>query len=289
MCTGLRFSDSNGDMYFGRNLDWTTDYGQRVILTPRNFEYQSAFLGKMSPRCGALIGMGIVVDGVPLYFDCANENGLAVAGLNFPGLAKFEDSAVEGKTNVAQYEFPLWVCLNFSTVDEVKEALNNTAIVAKPINDKFPASELHYLIGDKNHSIVVEYTEKGMQVFEDEVDVLTNAPGFLEQLENLTDDVAKIPGGWTPPERFVRVAYLNKKYPTKSSEDENVLRLFHILSGVSMIEGAVPKQNGFEKTLYTGGYSVVSGTYYYNTYDDPTVVHVSMDDYDLDGAELIEA
>ena len=31
MCTGVRFSDNEGNMYFGRNLDWTEGYGQKVV------------------------------------------------------------------------------------------------------------------------------------------------------------------------------------------------------------------------------------------------------------------
>ena len=34
MCTGIRFTDTAGNMYFGRNLDWTCGYGERVVVTP---------------------------------------------------------------------------------------------------------------------------------------------------------------------------------------------------------------------------------------------------------------
>lgn len=316
MCTAVRFDDDENNMYFGRNLDWTEGYGQRVVITPNGYKYNSAFLGEMTPKNGAIIGMAIIEENVPLYFDCANEAGLAIAGLNFPGYASYEKDAVEDKTNVAAYEFPLWVCLNFSSVDEVEEALKNTAIVAKPINEKFPVSELHYIIGDKNRSIVVEYTENGMEIFKNDVDILTNQPGYAWHQENLRNYMnlepkklhevkwgkAKmvpfgsgsmmrgLPGDYYSPSRFVRVAYLNTHYPVKESEDENVIRLFHTLTGVAMIDGAAAMdETSFEKTIFTGGYSTASKTYYYNTYDNPAIMHVSMDDYDLDGAEPIEA
>lgn len=315
MCTGVRFSDNEKNMYFGRNLDWSSDYGEKVVITPREYKYKSAFLGEMTPKAGAIIGMAIVEDNVPLYFDCANEESLAVAGLNFPGYAKYEKDAVDGKTNVAAYEFPLFLCLNFSSVDEVEEALKNTAIVAKPINEKFPVSELHYIIGDKDRSIVVEYTDKGMEIFHNDVDILTNQPGYAWHQENLRnymnlesrepreikwgDATMKafgsgsmmrgLPGDYYSPSRFIRVAYLNTHYPTKDNEDENVIRLFHTLAGVAMIDGAAAMADGnFEKTIYTGGYSTASKTYYYNTYENPAIVHVTLDDYELDNSELIE-
>ena len=88
MCTGVRFADAAGNLYFGRNLDWCESYGEGVVITPRGASIPTQFLGSLSPE-HACVGMGIVVGGVPCYFDCANEAGLAIAGLNFPGYATF--------------------------------------------------------------------------------------------------------------------------------------------------------------------------------------------------------
>lgn len=313
MCTGVRFSDDKGNMYFGRNLDWSTGYGQKVVLTPRGYTYDSAFLGTITPKNGAIIGMAIIEENKPLYFDCANEEGLAIAGLNFPGYAQYEPDAVEGKTNVAAYEFPLWVVMNFDSVEAVKKALKDTAIVAKPVNEQFPVSELHFIIGDAKESIVVEYTAKGMEIFENKVDILTNQPGYGWHQENLRNYMnlfpqmprevkwAKekltafgsgslmrgIPGDYYSPSRFVRVAYLNTHYPVKTGEADNVSRLFHTLTGVAMIDGAAEMADGnCEKTVYTGGYSSASKTYYYSTYEDPAIVAVAMSDFDVDSSDL---
>lgn len=313
MCTGVRFSDTSGNMYFGRNLDWSTGYGQKVVVTPRGYKYKSAFLGEMA-NSPALIGMGIVAENTPLYFDCANEHGLAVAGLNFPGYAAYAASAIDGKTNVAAYEFPLWVALNFTSVDEVEKALADVVIVAKPINEQYPVSELHWIIGDAKRSIVVEYTAAGMEVFKNDVDVLTNQPGYAWHKENMRNYMnlfpqmpkeikwreAKftafgsgslmrgLPGDYYSPSRFVRVAYLNTHYPVQADEASNVSRLFHTLTGVAMIDGAAAMADGqFEKTVYTGGYSTATQTYYYNTYEDPTIKSVALKDYDLDSTEVI--
>lgn len=315
MCTGVRFSDDNGNMYFGRNLDWSTGYGQKVVLTPRGYSYKSAFLGEMKPQQGAIIGMAIVVENTPLYFDCANEAGLAVAGLNFPGYASYAPEAINGKTNVAAYEFPLWLVMNFKTVDETEKALRNVAIVAKPINEQFPVSQLHFIIGDAKRSIVVEYTASGMEIYHNDVDVLTNQPGYgwhkenLRNYLNLFPQMPKevkwrgtrmtafgsgslmrgIPGDYYSPSRFVRAAYLNTHYPVKSTEEENVSRLFHTLTGVAMIDGAAEMGDGkCELTIYTGGYSSATKTYYYNTYENPQIIRVAMNDHNLDSSELVQ-
>lgn len=313
MCTGVRFSDANGNMYFGRNLDWSTGYGQKVVVTPRGYKYKSAFLGEMA-NSPAIIGMGIVAENTPLYFDCANEHGLAIAGLNFPGYAAYAPEAIDGKTNVAAYEFPLWVALNFTSVDEVEKALSDVVVVAKPINEQYPVSELHWIIGDAKRSIVVEYTAAGMEIFKNDVDILTNQPGYAWHKENMRNYMnlfpqmpkevkwreAKftafgsgslmrgLPGDYYSPSRFVRVAYLNTHYPVQADEASNVSRLFHTLTGVAMIDGAAAMADGqFEKTVYTGGYSAATQTYYYNTYEDPAIKSVAMKDQDLDSTELI--
>ncbi|MDD7431088.1 MAG: linear amide C-N hydrolase, partial [Coriobacteriaceae bacterium] len=173
MCSGIRFTDKAGNMFFGRNLDWSFSYGERVVITPANYQLPSPF-GAMPQTRFPLIGMGITAQGIPLYFDCANDQGLAVAGLNFPGFAAYEPQAVEGKTNIAAYEFPLWVAGLFASVDEVEANLADVAIVGKAPIEQLGVAQLHWIIADAQRSIVVEYTEAGLQVFHDDVDVLTN-------------------------------------------------------------------------------------------------------------------
>ena len=67
---------------------------------PRGASIPTQFLGSLGPE-HACVGMGIVVGGVPCYFDCANEAGLAIAGLNFPGYAQFAEAPEKGAVNVA--------------------------------------------------------------------------------------------------------------------------------------------------------------------------------------------
>ncbi len=315
MCTGIRFSDGEGHLYLARNLDWTSGYGEQVVLTPTGYEPRSPF-GAIDEIRHAVIGMGIVEDDTPLYFDCGNEAGIAVAGLNFPGYAQYAPEPVDGATNIAAFEFPLWVASQFESVDEVEAALKEVAIVDRPINEKYPSSLLHWIIGDSTRAIVVEYTSDGMQVFEDDVDVLANQPGFSWHRENLRNylntspefpketvidrahltpfgsgsHMRGIPGDYYSPSRFVRAAYVNSHYPEKSSEEENVSRAFHTLQQVAMVDGCAAMDSGeFEKTIYTGLFSSGTGTYYWNTYEDPTIRSVAMADYGSDGTELVLA
>jgi penicillin V acylase-like amidase (Ntn superfamily) len=315
MCTGIRFSDGHDNLYLARNLDWTSGYGQQVVVTPTGYAPRSPF-GAVPGIRHATIGMGIVEDGTPLYFDCGNDAGLAVAGLNFPGYADYAPGPVEGATNVAAFEVPLWVCSQFASVDEVEAALADVVIVDRPINDRYPSSLLHWIVGDATRSIVVEHTSDGMHVFDDDVDVLANQPGFAWHHENLRNylntspefpeevelgrahlapfgsgsHMRGIPGDYYSPSRFVRAAYVNDHYPTKASEEENVSRAFHTLQQVAMVDGCAAMGSGeFETTIYTGLFSSRTTTYYWNTYDDPTIRSVALADRSPDGTELVVA
>lgn len=296
MCTGIRFTSTSGAMYFGRNLDWTQGYGERVVMTPPAAKVPSAFERLEDLERGyAVIGMGIVAEGVPLYFDCGNEAGLAVAGLNFPQSARYASEHVHGAINVAAYEFPFWVARNFSSLEEVREALKRVVIVAKPVSEQLPVANLHWIIGDATGSVVVECLEEGLRMWENDVDVLTNEPDFGWQRTNLRNYLTLsdgepapaswgraqlpafgsgmgmhgIPGDYSGPSRFVKAAFVNAHYPNQGDERQNVTRLFRTLGSVAVPDGCAQMADGsFERTLYTSCFSAASLTYYHAAYDD---------------------
>lgn len=304
MCTAVRFSDAKGNLYFGRNLDWAFDYGETIVFTPRNHPANTGHR--------AIIGMAIVANGYPLYFDCASESGMAVAGLNFPGYTVFPDEPKEGTTGVAPYEFPLWVCSNFASIAELEEALKTTTIVNRGFGP-MPVAPLHWMVADATGSLVVESTAAGLEVFHNPVDVLTNQPGFAWHMENLrnymnvtpemaasvTWDDAKLvpygagagmrglPGDVYSTSRFVRSAYLNAHHASKEGERANVARLFRTLAGTAMVEGTAKMLDGKDElTLYTSGFSAAEGRYYYNTYEEPAYVSAAFGDFDPESTEV---
>ena len=161
---------------------------------------------------------------------------------------------------------------------------------------------------------MVEYTHDGMHVFQDDVDVLANQPGFGWHHENLRNYLNAspdfpeevvlnqahlapfgsgslmrgIPGDYYSPSRFVRAAYVHAHYPPKTTEEENVSRAFHTLQSVAMVDGSAAMGSGeFERTTYTGLFSSRTNSYYWNTYENPGLQSVAMADYAVDGSELV--
>ncbi len=184
MCTAVRFTDTQGHLFWGRNYDWNITYGEAPVIMPKGFPLKQEF-GPTQPTKYATIGMAVINDGYPLYFNCGNEAGLAVGGLNFAQYAQFEPAPIEGKTNIAAFEVPAWIGANFATVDEAQAALEDVAIIAKAPTEQMGVATLHWMIADANRSIVVECQSDGMHVYDNPVDTLTNQPPFPWHMENL--------------------------------------------------------------------------------------------------------
>lgn len=315
MCTAVHFYGSDGSSYLGRNLDWGCGYGEKVRIMPKGFPLDYAFL-ESKPAPHAVIGMCVDFNNYPLFFDCGNDAGLAVAGLNHPGCSEYAPQAKESMTNIAAYEFPVWVAANFETIDQVQKALADALVVAKPAAEHFPVSYLHWIIGDRKRSIVVESRADGLHVFDNPVDVLANHPEFEWHLTNLRTYITArpdspaaatwsklelppfgagagmrgIPGDAYSPSRFVKAAYLNAFYPTQESEHDNVIRCFRTLENVSMVKGSAIMPSGdAEYTLYTSCFSAATGCYYYSTYDNPAIRRAELAQAKgCDPAKLIE-
>lgn len=304
MCTAVRFADAAGNMYFGRNLDWSFAFGESVFATPRGFSHEKLMDGKLEAKYESM-GVGLCMDGFPLYFDAGNEKGLSCAGLNFQGYAKYADANTPGKQNVPQYAFPLYIVSQFASVDEAQKALDDVAITSEPFNKELTPAGLHWIIADAKRCIVVEYMADGMHVYDNDLDVLTNQPTFPYHRENvrsymcLTPEFPEdvkwredtlspygsgagmrgLPGDFYSPSRFVRAAYFNAHYPAQTGEQPNVLRLFKTLQGAAMIIGGAKMGDGkFEFTTYTSCFSPNTMTYYYSTYEDPAIQKYEMPD-----------
>lgn len=309
MCTAINFKTKN--MYFGRTLDYEFSYGEKITITPREYEFKFRHLGVNSNHY-AIIGMAHVFEDYPLYYEAANEKGLAIAGLNFVGNAYYRKPSLK-KNNVAQYEFIPWILANFSSVAEVKKVLKNINITDDEVNEKFKCASLHWLISDLNEAIVVESTSKGIKVYDNKVGVLTNNPQFEYQMFNLNNyqnlsicDPANsfskkidlnrysrgmggigLPGDLSSMSRFVRVAF--HKLNSKCNDDEisSVNQFFHIMNSVSQTRGLCAVNDNYEITIYTSCINLNEGKYYYTTYNNHQINMVDLHKVDLDQKDLV--
>ena len=151
MCTAASYKTK--DTYFGRNLDYEHSYGEEVVVMPRN--YPLHFLTKDTIKSHyAMIGMASVMDDTALYYDAFNEKGLAIAGLNFVGNARYH-SKTEGKDNIAQFEIIPWILSQCENISEAKALFERMNILDTPFKAGLPVAELHWLVSDLNETITV--------------------------------------------------------------------------------------------------------------------------------------
>ena len=303
MCTAVTFQKR----YFGRNLDYDHSFGEEMVLTER--EHLFVFPeGKVMRKHHAILGTALVQEGYPLYFDAMNEKGLAMAGLLFEGNAVYH-APVSGKDNIPSWAFIPWVLGQCETVAEAEKLLQNLNLTDTPFSESLPPSPLHWMIADREHSVVVESMADGLHVYENPVGVLTNNPPFpfhlqnLNQYLNLTAEEPKnrfsenislqpfsrgmgamgLPGDWSSSSRFVRAAFVRMN----AVEDGGVSQFFHILGAVEQQRGCVYLGNDrYEMTIYSSCCDLKKGVYYWKDYENHDIQKWELTKENMNGNRL---
>ncbi len=328
MCTALTLKAKDKHL-FGRNMDIETSFGQSVVITPRDYQWDFKFVPAQKMQY-ATIGMGfnLPLNGktYPLYAECANEKGLAMAGLNFPHTAHYEKPTNNKNTlQLAPYEITPYILCNFTSVKEVREWFKNNdiSIVNEPITPQLPVAPLHFIVADKyDDCIVIEPTAEGIKIYDNQLGIMSNNPTFDWHLQNLAfyqnlgvsqkeesnwngleiapfgEGFASVglPGDWTPPARFIRTAFLKVcSDRCIDSYEKGISQFFHILDNVAMVEGSIRIPNQFKKdgpllnelTLYSSAIDLEDGIYYYKTYYNNQINAIDMHCEQLDGSTPI--
>ncbi len=309
MCTALTLTTK--DHYFGRTLDLDRSYGEEVCVMPRRFPLDFRMMGSI-PEHFAMIGMATVVAGIPLFYEACNEHGLAMAGLNFPGNAYYAPVA-EGRDNVAPFEFIPWILGQCKNIKDAEKLLSRINLANIPFSEQLPLSPLHWMISDKERSIVVEFMKDGMHLHENPYGVMTNNPPFeyhlanLEHFRHLRNDNAEVvrednlpyvaycaglgavglPGDVSSMSRFVRMVFGKEYSISEEDESSSVGQFLHLLSYVEMIRGVCKTDEGtWDITGYSSCINMDRGLYYYTTYGNRRLSCVDMYRTDLDSSAV---
>lgn len=310
MCTCMTYQGQ--DFYFGRNLDLECGFGEKVVITPRNYRFHFTN-GEKREHHFAMIGMASVMDHYPLYAEAVNEKGLGMAGLYFPGNAVYRQPQ-EGRINLAVYELIPYLLTACGCVKEAKELLEKINLTTQPFREDVPSAQLHFMISDASGSLTVEPEAEGLKIYENKAGVLTNNPSFPWQVTNLNNylhltakapenrfaagldlkpfsqgmGAVGLPGDASSPSRFVKTVFLKHNSSPTEAERDSVTRFFHILENVSMVKGTVLTPEGKEdQTIYSCCVNADKGIYYFRTCENQQISAVSMHHEDLEQEELI--
>ncbi len=301
MCTAVNLRGKYRT--FGRTLDLEHSYGESLTVTPRHFPLNFRHGGKTTEH-EAIMGIAHISGGFPLYYDAVNESGLAVAALNFPVSARWQNIA-EDKHNIASFELILWVLCQCTTVAEAEELLSSTNITADAFSPELSPTPLHWIIADSELSICAEPTKSGLTIHKNPYGVMTNEPPFpfhaahLSEFSHLSPHPPKneicpklplisysrgtgavgLPGDYSSPSRFVRAVFAANHTVAGNSENEAVSRFFHVMDTVSVPWGTVITDKGDNvRTVYTSCALPERGEYFFTTYENRRIRGLTLTD-----------
>lgn len=284
MCTAMTFKSR--DRYCGRTLDYEQGFGEAVVITPRDWQGETRY---------AMVGMAAVAEGVPLYYDAVNENGLFMAGLLFRE-AVYQPHR-ENRLNLYPHELIPYILERCTDLRDVQVLMERLNVVAGDFSKQFPCAPLHWMIADRTRSAVLEATGE-LHLFENSAGVLTNAPAFPQQVAHWMElwrlspdstpqergkEAVGLPGDWSSSSRFARAAFVRQHSRCGESEAESVSHYFRMMQSVAVPKGCLRLPEGDAYTRYICCCNQDRGIYYYSTYEDPRIMAVELE---AEGKEL---
>lgn len=317
-CTGFFVQAKDGGIAYARSMEFAADLKSKVAIIPRGVSYTAVMPDgtsglKWKTKYGIL---GMNVFDKPLFLDGFNEQGLQVGMYYFPNCAKYAAyDKSKARQSLGPTEFGTWLLSRFATVEEVKQHVKDVRIVPTVLKELGESPPLHTLVVDATgESIVIEPINGELIVYDNPVNVLTNAPTFDWHLTNLrqyihldTKESASIklgklrldkigagsgmigiPGDITPPSRFLRAAYYVNMLPRQQTVEQGlnlVMRLmnyFFITKGMVMEKG----QPSLEYVQWLSFADLKNKRLYFSTYDNMNIRMVDMKKLKLDSGRF---
>lgn len=302
-CTGIRLIAKNGQVVFGRTMEWGAfDLDSRVSLIPRGFEFKGITPdGENGKTWKAKYGaVGLDMLGQPWLADGMNEKGLVIGMFYHPGFGQCPPYVKgEADNTITAKQVTNYIITQYSTLDEVREGMKIVRVVPVLEQAIGVIIEAHWMVTNaKGKSIVIEYENGELKIYDNPLGVITNAPYFPWHETNIRNYVGMsplnhpdvmldsvdfsplgigngmmgLPGDNTPPSRFVRaVAWTQTARPLPNSE-EAIYELFRILDNFNLpllpkpADSKPAKPDGMRSsTIWTSGYDVSNLGFYYHT------------------------
>lgn len=322
-CTGIKLQQKDGTFVQGRTLEFGVTLPISTVVVPRGYSFSGTTpLGaglKYESKYGAV---GSIAFDENNMLDGLNEKGLGVGTFWFPGYADYTVATADNQAKaLSPTDFPNWLLTQFSTIDEVKEAVANVVITPTVLKNWGPTPPpMHYLVSDKSgKSIVIEPVGGKLLVHDNPLGVLTNSPEFdwhmtnMRNFVSLTTTNAKpvtingvtfegfgqgtgltgLPGDFSPPSRFVRATIFEAAAIPVGTSEEGVFQAFHILNQFDIPVGAIRETvNGVEYmdyTIMTVVRDAQTLKYYFRTFDDQNIRFIDLTKFDLNAKEIKKA
>lgn len=312
-CTDFVVKASDKSVVVGRSMEFPVDLKSEIWVVPRGKQFNivnnQGIKGiSWTSKYGFLAINAFQLKDT--YVEAVNEKGLAMDGLMFTGAVY--QPVVPGKY-VPLDKFGAWIMGNFATADEVKKALKGVNVAESEIK-KLKDMGMHIAVHDAaGKNLVIEFIGGKIQVYDNPLGVMTNRPGFDWQLTNLRNYInldshdkspriingvtieptgvgsgmLGLPGDWTPPSRFVKIALCVDAAIKPKNAAEAVNLAEHLLNSVDIPKGVI-KESTPIPTVKLFGHAewviikdLTNKVLYYKTYDNTTWKSVDLKKFDL--------
>lgn len=297
-CTGISLTAQDGSRVVARTVEWAATPMQcGYVVAPRGHAHQSFTpKGHNGLQYTSKYGyVGIYTEYEPFVVEGINETGLSAGLFFFPQYGEYApyDPQHSDRT-LCDMQFVSWVLSQFSSIDQVKKALDKIDLVT--LDHKI--GSVHWRIAQPDGRMVVLEVVGGVPHFyENTLGVLTNAPGFPWHMTNLNNyinlepgtEAARdlkpgitlqslghgsgmlgLPGDFTSPSRFVRAAFYQTTSPDWATGFDTVVQAFHILNNFDIPIGSQHAKADIPKgmpsaTQFTAATDQTSMKLYYRT------------------------
>ena len=313
-CTGISLCAQDGSRVVARTVEWAATPMQcGYVVTPRGHMHQSYTpTGENGLKYKSVYGyVGIYTEYEPFVVEGINEAGLSAGLFFFPQYGEYGPyTEADNDKTLCDMQFVSWVLSQFSSIDQVKDALAKVDLVT--LNHKIGA--VHWRIAEPNGRMVVLEVVAGVPHFyENTLGVLTNAPGFPWHMTNLNNyvnlepgsapdnEIAKgitlkplghgsgmlgLPGDFTAPSRFVRATFYQTTAPVWDNGFDTVVQAFHILNNFDIPVGSQHARADIPKglpsaTQFTAATDQTSMKFYYRTAWNSNIRCIDLMDIDF--------
>ena len=326
-CTGIRLIATDKGVVYGRTMEWGAfDLYSRVAIIPRGYSFTGLTPdGLNGKRWKAKYGVvGLDGGGEDYLTDGMNEEGLTVGLFYLPGFTSYPIYETNKADNsITAIDVVSFILTQFATLDEVRQGMSKVRVV--PVVEQAIGIPVfaHWMVTSVNgKSIVIEFSDGEMKIFDNPLGVITNAPTYDWHMTNLRNYVnlspvafpdkiidgidfapmgadsgmLGLPGDNTPPSRFVRaVAWTQTARPTTTST-ETVYEVFRILDNFNLPLGAAEGYDDSNNlkgmrssTIWTTAWDLYERVLYYHTQHNRRVRALYLKELDFSklGNEII--
>lgn len=306
-CSSFTFKTRDEKHLLSRTMDFELEMAEQVVFIPREKKLKTSYLTQgyiVAKYC--CLGMGKVTDDDVVLYDGINEKGLMGATLYFPGFAHYFGNKSD-KKSVSPDKIISLILTLASSLEDIRDIFENKIEIDSENNPTINLlPPLHYIFSDRTgKSLIIEPSVDGLQIIEDSIGVMTNSPhyrwhelnlinylGISDQQHSSIQFLEKklipfglgtgtlgLPGDFTPPSRFIRVAMLKNFSERPTDEIAGVTLCHHILESVSVPKGIVKAVDStVEFTCYTSTMCSESLKYYFSTYNNQQIRCITIDD-----------